>query len=378
LTDIRAALVTPLTGPLADYGRAGAVALQLWARADPGRVVLSVHDAHPDPVAALHLAEQERPDLLFGPYGSSPTVAVAAAATRLVWNHGGAHVPPSRNLVTVLAPADTYFTGALEVLQRADARLRRVLVLHGDTAFGNAVAAGAVGTAGRLGLQARRRVLPDDEGTDDADVLLVAAGFADELAAARRRLPGGWRAAGFVGAGVDEVLAELGAAREGLLGPAQWVPEPAPEPDEGPPTARFQAAYRRATGHPPPYPAAQAFAAGLVAARCLREAGRGDDASLRAAADRLDCTTLFGRFRLDPATGRQVGHQVLTVQWQDGTRRVVWPADRAQHPLRHPFRSSPPLTAARGCGAGTGGCAPVADARGPRPADPARRRPRGP
>jgi branched-chain amino acid transport system substrate-binding protein len=28
-----------------------------------------------------------------------------------------------------------------------------------------------------------------------------------------------------------------------------------------------------------------------------------------------------------------VGHQVLTVQWQNGLRRVVWPLEQAERPL---------------------------------------------
>ncbi len=168
-------------------------------------------------------------------------------------------------------------------------------------------------------------------------MLLVAGPFQDEVTAARRLLPGRWRAAGFVGAGVEEVLAGLGAGREGLLGPAQWLAGAAPPPDEGPPAGEFAAAYRRRTGADPPYPAAQAFAAGVIAARCLRDAGTADDATLMAAARALECTTMYGPFRLDPRSRQQVGHQVLTVQWQDGARRVIWPPEQAQAPLRYPL-----------------------------------------
>jgi branched-chain amino acid transport system substrate-binding protein len=326
---LRAALVTPLSGPLGGFGQAGAAALSLWAdwpsdrpsdgHSDrhgsrfPARVELTVVDAHPDPVAALRRAERTAPDLLFGPYGSSTTAAVAGATSRLVWNHGGARVPVVGNLVSILAPADTYFRGA-----------------------------GAVREASRLGLRAAEGRLPvaggwQPDGGDEAGMLLVAGPFEDEVAAARRLLPGRWRAAGFVGAGVDEVLADLGAGREGLLGPAQWLAEAAPRPDEGPTAGEFAAAYRRRTGADPPYPAAQAFAAGVIAARCLREAGTADDATLMTAACALECTTMYGRFRLDPRSRQQVGHQVLTVQWQDGARRVIWPPEQAQAPLRYPL-----------------------------------------
>jgi branched-chain amino acid transport system substrate-binding protein len=189
--------------------------------------------------------------------------------------------------------------------------------------------------ATRLGLRAIAGRLPGD--AYPAEILLVSGRFADEVNAARRLLPGSWRAAGFVGAGVEEVLAELGRGREGLLGPAQWLAEVAPRPDDGPAAAEFVTAYRRRTGSEPPYPAAQAFAAGVIATRCLREAGTADDDALMAAACDVEVTTMFARFRLDPRTRRQVGHEVLTVQWQDGVRRVIWPPERAQAPLRYPL-----------------------------------------
>ncbi len=72
-----------------------------------------------------------------------------------------------------------------------------------------------------------------------------------------------------------------------------------------------------------PDPAAQAFAAGLLCARCLRESGTSEDAVQFAMAKQLVCTTLYGGFRLDPVSGLQVGHQVLIVQWQNGIRGIL-------------------------------------------------------
>jgi branched-chain amino acid transport system substrate-binding protein len=166
-----------------------------------------------------------------------------------------------------------------------------------------------------------------------ADVLLVVGSFVGELAAAPFLLTRTWRAAAFVGAGVDEVLAPLGDLREGLLGPAQWIASAALEPDEGPNSEWFVAKYRHSVGVDPPYPAAQAFAAGLLCARCLRDSGVSEDAAQLAAARQLACSTLYGRFQIDPESGLQVGHQVLIVQWQNGIRRVVWPPEQAERPL---------------------------------------------
>ena len=333
---LRVALVTPLSGPLAGYGRATAAALRLWSERFTGdeRVRLRVFDTHPHARSAVRRAEGDHPELLFGPYGSGPTAAVARATSRLVWNHGGAGLAPRDNVVDVLAPAATYFTGALEVVRRADPGLRRVGLLHNDTGFGRRVADGAVHAAARFGLRVERAVLPAEP--PDADVLLVAGGFNEELAVAEQLGDLRWSAVAFVGAGVEEVLGGLGTRREGLLGPAQWLPSAAPLPDEGPDASAFVAAYRSRGGGDPPYPATQAFAAGLLALRCVREAGGPGDEALLQAARRLDCTTLFGRFRLS-SDGRQIGHQVLTVQWQGGNRVVVWPPERAQATLRYPL-----------------------------------------
>src|SRR5439155_8673881 len=101
-------------------------------------------------------------------------------------------------------------------------------------------------TAGALGLTVAETVFPpgapsalvdDLPGGDGGDVLLVAGRFEDEVELAGVLLgEGRWRAAGFVGAGTDEVLASIDESRrDGLLGPAQWVASAAPAaPADGP------------------------------------------------------------------------------------------------------------------------------------------------
>jgi len=349
LSELHALLVTPLSGPLSRFGRAGAEALAIWAEAaavlPPAwqRVQLTLCDAHPDAATAMRRGLASRPDLVFGPYGSGPALRALEGTEHAVWNHGGASSrlrwPEHPNCINTLAPATRYFRGALEAVRRADTSARSIALLHVRTGFGDDVARGAIADAERLGFHVTTTGFEKGEGAraargvTAADVLLVAAGFEDEQAAAPVLLQHAWRAAAFVGAGVEEVLRALGDRREGLLGPAQWIAAAAPRPNEGPDAAWFAERYRARTGSQPPYPAVQAFAAGVLAARCLREAGSADGAAQLAAARALECTTLFGKFRLDPDAGFQVGHEVLTVQWQDGARRVVWPPDRAERSL---------------------------------------------
>lgn len=352
---LRADLVTPLTGKLARFGRESATALTLWAEhvaelPTPWTGVdLEIWDAAPDPGAAVRAATYARPDVLFGPYGSSPALAAANATDRVIWNHGGATSALSRpdfpHVINVLSPASSYFDGILQAIRAADPDASTVSLLHVATGFGRDVAYGAVTSAEEMGFEIQ--TFPFEPGRavgvaatlPDADVLLVVGRFEDEVEAAKSLLPGHWKAASFVGAGVEEVLAPIGNLREGLLGSAQWIASVAHEPDEGPDATWFVQRFRRESGTEPSYPAVQAFASGILCARCLRDGGVDDRAQL-AAARRLDCTTLYGGFRLDPATGLQVGREVLVVQWQDGVRRVVWPPERAESSLHYPLRGS--------------------------------------
>jgi branched-chain amino acid transport system substrate-binding protein len=70
---------------------------------------------------------------------------------------------------------------------------------------------------------------------------------------------------------------------------------------------------------------AQAYAAGLIVQRCIELAGTLDQHALRQVAGQLDCTTFYGRYKIDPTTGRQLGHRMPVVQWRNGCKTVVWP-----------------------------------------------------
>lgn len=333
---LRAALVTPLSGPLALYGRAGATALGLWA-AEAG-VELEIVDAHPSPAAAVAAVTARGPvDALFGPYGAGPAVAAARAAPSLLWNHGGATTrlarPAFPHVVNVPAPASTYLATVMGTLGPAVLGGGHGVLLHSTTGFGREVAGGALRAATEIGLAVTAVVFDSGDGGGAAlraegyraDILLVAAAFDDELAIAARLLGRPWRVAAFVAAGVDEILGSVGERLEGVYGPCQWLPDTAPDPEDGPDAGWFSAAYSHNAGSPPPYPAAAAFAAGVLWQRSVHDAGDAEPQAVAAAARRLTTTTLFGGFRLHPATGVQDGHRVGVVQWHGGRRVVVTP-----------------------------------------------------
>ncbi len=324
MTSLHAALVTPLSGALVPFGQASATGLALWARYAASLpppwtdVELDVRDSGGNTSAAMRAALDAQPDVLFGPYGSSTMLAAARASDRAVWNHGGATSQLARpafpRVINVLSPASTYLTGVLQAVRAFDPWTTTVSLFHATSGFGRDVATGAAAAASTLHFEVQ--TVPFEpyhaaltaSTVPHADMLLVVGNFADELAVAPILLTRPWRAAAFVGAGVEEVLAPLGMGREGLLGPAQWIATLPLEPDEGPDTDWFVTKYRDV------------------------------DAAQLAAARQLSCTTLYGTFRLDPLSGLQSGHQILIVQWQHVMRRVVWPPERAERPLRLPLR----------------------------------------
>jgi branched-chain amino acid transport system substrate-binding protein len=111
-----------------------------------------------------------------------------------------------------------------------------------------------------------------------------------------------------------------------VIGPSQWEPQVSFLADIGPDTIWFVRNFRQHFGCDPEYIAAGSFALGLIFEECVRHAGSLEDTDLLAAAANLDCYTFYGRFRLDAATQRQVGHHILLVQWNNG-HKVLLPIE---------------------------------------------------
>lgn len=147
---LRAALVTPTTGPLARFGRESAKALTLWAEraadlpAPWTGVELAVLDADPDPGAALRgaarLSRWRAPRIGF--FGTTAARPPRCAA-------------PIFRVINVLSPASSYPDGVPRAVRALDQAASAVSLLHGCTGFGQDVASGATGTAREPGFEAQ-------------------------------------------------------------------------------------------------------------------------------------------------------------------------------------------------------------------------------
>ncbi len=305
------------------------------------------------------LIRDDRVDLLVGPYSAVLTNAAADVAQshgRLLWNQGGASplVYQRGNpwVVGILTPADEYLSGLLQAVREVAPNAATVGIVRASKgAFPSDVASGVERSASRHGFR-QIFVQEFDPDADDSseglqaalenppDVLVVAGRFQNDLEIAEILAESApdLGAIAVVAAGVGAFRERVGPMAENFIGPSQWEPEALGRPGYGPSASEVQRSLSRA-GYPViDYPMAQAYAVGVVIQRCVEASGSLDDLALREAASSLDFTTFYGRFRIDPDTGRQVGKSSLLVQWQQGRKVVVWPPEHRQSELKYPWR----------------------------------------
>ena len=296
--------------------------------------------------ATEQLLAGDRVDILLGPYSSGLTlkaVPVAQKYHRVLWDHGGAseviYDLESEWVVSVLSPASLYFRGVVDMVRQTKPLASGVAIVHSTAgAFPRDVAGGAKRYCVEAGL-GPVQVYPYEAGTTDfgpvlrtlrsvqPHVILSVGRIEDDLEFVRQLNRSGLKVGtvGVIAAPLTMFGESLGDVAEGIVGPSQWEPCSAVEPDYGPSTQEVLRSFESRRGFGIDYPMAQAYAGCLVAQRCIEDAGSLDNTALREVAAGLDFTTFYGRFLIEPATGRQLGHPMPVVQWKMGEKVVVWP-----------------------------------------------------
>jgi ABC-type branched-subunit amino acid transport system substrate-binding protein len=326
-----------LTGRYSRCGGQAAAGLQAWRVLD-GDTELVVMDDGSDParVESCLRAVAGRCDLLLGPYSTQlmrVASRVAPDLDPLVWNHGGSGddvvTAAPGHVVSVLSPTSRYAERFVRHLAGQSTRVPLWLV-RGRGSFGRQVIAGAAEMATTLGLRTVRigpaDALPADR-TPGAWDLFCAGSFEEDVArvTAARALVRQPRLIGAVAAGVRDFGQEVTSA-EGVYGIVQWFPGRRTAIELGPREEDFLQAYSALTGAVPDYPAVQAAATAVLATHCARTAGSVARESLWAMATVLRTTTMFGAFRIDPASGAQLGHQMALVRWTANGPTAVSPS----------------------------------------------------
>jgi len=346
--EILLGLSISLTGRFSAQGRQALDGLRLWQSYVNGRDGITLGQNGPRRVRvvfyddqslaslarenALRLLRQDRVDALFGPYSSGLTMTVAEVAheqKRALWNHGGSSDEIFnrgwQHLVSTPTPASEYLRDLPRCLERQAPALRKICIVHSTRGtFATHVARGVVQTAtSKYSVQLISYsaldvdVLLRELHASQPEILVLAGSFEQEIQImrARRRWPASIRAVAAVAAGVQPFYDELGRAAEGVIGPSQWEAHASFSAGIGPDAFWFLRNFRKQFRRKPEYTAAGSFAVGLIFKECVRRAGSLQDNNLLATAAELDGYSFYGRFRLDSASRRQVGHRILLIQW---------------------------------------------------------------
>jgi len=376
---VKIGIPVSLSGQFQVQGRQALAGLLAWAEdvnraGGPPVTVLHYDDASRRDLvrrATRRLIVEDKVDLLLGPYSSVLAEAAAGVAEqhqRLLWNQGGAadsiYQQGYRWVVGILTPASEYLSGLAPLVREAAPEASTLAILRSASgAFPRAVSSGVERGALALGFRIVLRQEYEPATADFSKVLeaveqaqpdvLVAVGrIQDDLRLAQllaRRRPS-IGAVAVVAAPIQQFQDALGEQIEGFLGPSQWevgARHAVPLPNHYGPSAQqvlesLRSKIRlgeRQGNHAIDYPMVQAYAAGLVAQRCVEAAGTLDQGALREAAAALDFSTFYGRFKIDPDTGRQIGRSTVIIQWQRGRKVIVWPPEQRQARLVYPRRS---------------------------------------
>ena len=249
---IRIGTTQSLTGALAEFGTNQLQGLQMWAGDVNGRgellgrpVEIVYYDDGSDEARSAQLyrklIEQDKVDLLVGPYSSNITIAASQVAEEhgfpmltlgafadAIWSRG------YQNIVGLDTPATRYMDIAIETAVAQGART--MALVYGDTGFTRDVVPGVHSKAQELGLQivldesadstAEIPALVQRLGAADADVIMAIAyldGAVDLVRALKQAQVKPKMLVFGVAASLAEFGQELLGEAEGVTGVTQWL-----------------------------------------------------------------------------------------------------------------------------------------------------------
>ena len=276
--------------------------------------------------------------VLIGPYGSAATLTAsseAERARRVLLNAAGpssqVHKRSPRYVVQTAPPNIAYAEGVLELARKSGAE--SVYILGRDDVASREMAEAALAQSARFGFrEVKLAIYPGT--TND---------FLPQLYEAMAVHADAWLAFGETRDGADMVktlkrhgyvpkmlyarsspdprfIRLIGQDAEHVLGSKEYDARFARAEN-----ARFVKAYGAKWSSVPGTLAAAAYTAGTVLAAGAARAGSVEAGKLRAALGELELDTLLGRYRIDAATGAQVGMQPVVVQIVEGRAQPVWP-----------------------------------------------------
>ena len=319
-------------------------------------IVYRDDESDPDTAAARirDLIDNDEVDYLLGPYSSTLTAPASAEAEAsdviLMAGNGAADSLYGRSFRSLFTPAtiaSDYTRSSIEMLASQGART--AVVAHEDTPFATSVAQGALRHLEANGIEVLTATsyprgvdsvdgLMGELAALEPDVFVGGGHYDDAVLFVRSARDLGFRPDAMLitaGPSNPQLIDDLGADVDGVLGPTQWEPAMSYAGAYFGTAADYASYYESLWGAPPVYQAASATAAALALHLAIELAGSRDADEVRTALGTLDVDTFYGPIRFDDR-GVNVAKPMGTVQVQDGQIVVVAPSEAATGTLVFP------------------------------------------
>ncbi|MFQ5643975.1 MAG: amino acid ABC transporter substrate-binding protein [Thiogranum sp.] len=359
---IRVGITVSLTGDYAAPGSDELSGAQMWASDVNSRgallgrkVEIVYYDDRSDAATSARLYErlinEDKVDLLLGPYSSELTLAASTVAEKYdfpmvatgaadghIWSRG------YKNIFGIDAPARDYMKLLIE--SAAGAGLKRIALIYVDSDFPRDVAEGVRDLAAAHNMEIVFDEMYGQDTGDFSDLLqlmktgkpdLVIGGtyLEDSIAIVRaaKQVRLSPKAIAFtVGPSLREFGDALGADADGVMGVVSWI-----RSAHLPMARDFSYRYKQKHGHNPGPHVAYGYGGGQVLEAAVRLAGTLDRDAVREQLGKMKFRSLLGHYDVDE-TGKQVGKSIYVLQWQNGYRLLVLPRLMRESPIQYPFK----------------------------------------
>jgi branched-chain amino acid transport system substrate-binding protein len=329
------------------------------------KYALKYYDDETKPERTAQLIEklinEDKVNLILGPYGSSPTGTAAPICERykipMVEANGSAESIFSKGYkytFMILSPAKLYLRGIIDVVRSKDPGAKTVAILGENESFSKEVAQGAADYAKEKGMEVVYHELYPSNAQDvsalltaikgkNPHILLGSGHLQDSLLIVKQSKDLGVspRAMGFsVGPSSPEFRENLKASADYIFGATQWTEALRYTGDDPWKTPKaFADAFR--AKHPNyksiPYQVAESAVAAFAYHRAIEKAASLDPTKVRDALAGIDLNTYYGKVKFD-GRGVNIYKPMAVEQYQpDGNKYTVWPADVAEKPALYPM-----------------------------------------
>jgi branched-chain amino acid transport system substrate-binding protein len=329
------------------------------------KVALKYYDDETKPERTAQLIEklinEDKVNLILGPYGSSPTGTAAPICERykipMVEANGSAESIFSKGYkysFMILSPAKLYLRGIIDAVRAKDPSAKTVAILGENESFSKEVAQGAADYAKEKGMDVVYHELYPTNAQDvsalltaikgkNPQVVLGSGHLQDSLLIVKQSKDLGLspKAMGFsVGPSSPEFRENLKGSADYIFGATQWTEALRYTGDDPWKTPRaFGDAFRakHATYKSIPYQVAESAVAVIAYQKAIEKAGSLDPTKVRDALSALDAMTFYGKVKFD-ARGVNVYKPMAVEQYQsDGKKYTVWPEDVAEKAPMYPM-----------------------------------------